>query len=555
MARTPLLRSLSRVGHRPALADPVDPQPKRVSSLSRRSLLAGSASSAASLGLRRVDALASPHITRAFAASADRVGIVGAGIAGLHAALTLQDAGVAATVFEASDRVGGRMHSNTTTWADGQTSEWCGELIDTAHTLIRQLAARFSLPLVDVLAAQDPAAEPAFFLRGRYYTGADADHDFAPVYQVILKQVADIGPVARYDRSNAAAQFFDHMSVAEWIDRYVPGGYDAPLARLLDGVFRTENGREPGECSALTLVYPLSLDAELFGFSDERYHIAGGNQQLPEAIAAHLVATNPSCEVHTGWRMVAIARNADGGATLAFATAEGLREETFDHVILAIPFSVLRTLDTVHAGFDPLKRQAIAELAYGTNAKLQLQFDTRFWRERGLWPGVGSGDIVADLDLQNGWEVTRGQAGEAGIINLFFGGLGGAGFHPSGPYTEAPASPGITAYAREYLAILERIWPGATTHFTGTATLSYPAGDLNELGSYPTYTVGQATSFGGYEGVPQGRIHFAGDHCSQEFIGFMEGAAREGARAAREVLVDLGSITQDTPPARRDCGS
>src|SRR4029079_15148808 len=103
------------------------------------------------------------------------------------------------------------------------------------------------------------------------------------------------------------------------------------------------NGREPDESSALTLIYPLGLDAELFGFSDERYHIAGGNQQLPQAIAARIVSAEPHSEVRTGWRMVAIARNADGGATLAFATPDGFQEETFDHVILALPFSVLRT--------------------------------------------------------------------------------------------------------------------------------------------------------------------------------------------------------------------
>jgi len=38
--------------------------------------------------------------------------------------------------------------------------------------------------------------------------------------------------------------------------------------------------------------------------------------------------------------------------------------------------------------------------------------------------------------------------------------------------------------------------------------------------------------------VRQGPIHFAGEHCSLEMQGYMEGAAREGARAARELLQD-----------------
>ena len=70
-----------------------------------------------------------------------RIAIVGAGIAGLNAALTLQDKGVASTVYEASDRVGGRMHSDRSGyWENGQVSEFCGELIDSGHTTILGLA-------------------------------------------------------------------------------------------------------------------------------------------------------------------------------------------------------------------------------------------------------------------------------------------------------------------------------------------------------------------------------------------------------------------------------
>ena len=53
------------------------------------------------------------------AKSKPKIVIVGAGIAGLNAALTLQDAGFASTIYqESSDRIGGRMHSDTTTSAE-----------------------------------------------------------------------------------------------------------------------------------------------------------------------------------------------------------------------------------------------------------------------------------------------------------------------------------------------------------------------------------------------------------------------------------------------------
>ncbi len=62
-----------------------------------------------------------------------QIAVVGAGIAGLNAALTLQDAGLSCTIYEASHRIGGRMHSDAMTWADGMVSEWCGEFIDADH--------------------------------------------------------------------------------------------------------------------------------------------------------------------------------------------------------------------------------------------------------------------------------------------------------------------------------------------------------------------------------------------------------------------------------------
>jgi monoamine oxidase len=44
---------------------------------------------------------------------------------------------------------------------------------------------------------------------------------------------------------------------------------------------------------------------------------------------------------------------------------------------------------------------------------------------------------------------------------------------------------------------------------------------------------------GSRSGMPQGSIHFAGEHCSQDFQGYMEGGASEGVRAGQEVLAEL----------------
>ncbi len=455
---------------------------------------------------------------------APRIGIVGAGIAGLVAALTLQDAGLPCQVFEASGRIGGRMHSNHTFWAEGQTSEWCGEFIDTIDMTMRRLAMRFGLTLVDVNAAEPPGSVDTNYFLGGYYTDAELAHDMKQVAPILVEQNRAIGPVVLYNSYTPAGYHFDHLSAYDWIETYLPGGHDSRLGQYIDVATATENGLNTVEQSSLNIIFPLD--------SDERFHVRNGNQQLPLAIAAGL----PPGTVRLGWRLAAIVVESDGKVTLTFSTASGLRSDTFDYVILALPFSVLRGLDFTRAGFDPLKELAIRQLGYGTNSKLILQFDDRYWNGRGAWPGIGDGFIQTDLSFQSTWDSSRAEPGLDGLLTNYTGGTAGASFQPAGPYTTSRGS-GITArYAQKFLDQLEEVWPGVSGHYTGLATLSYPTGDPNLLGSYSTYKVGQYTGFAGYEKVPQGRIHFAGEHTSYSFQGFMEGGAESGERAAREVL-------------------
>jgi monoamine oxidase len=121
----------------------------------------------------------------------------------------------------------------------------------------------------------------------------------------------------------------------------------------------------------------------------------------------------------------------------------------------------------------------------------------------------------------------------------YSGGSIAGGYTPSTPYSNAGSNPQVTAYAKAFLKQLEHVFPGITQQWTGKATLSTPFRDPLLNLSYSYWKVGQYTLFGGYEGVPQGNIHFAGEQCSQDFQGFMEGGAAEGIRAAKEILAAL----------------
>ena len=464
-----------------------------------------------------------------FASSVPRIGIVGAGIAGMVAALTLQDSGLPSTVYESSGRIGGRMHSNRSFWAEGQTSEWCGEFIDTIDVTMRLLAKRFGLTLEDVNAADPPGSVDTNYFLGGYYTDAELGRDMQAIAPILAEQNRAIGPIAVYKYYTAAGYYFDHLSAYDWIEAYVPGGHASRLGQYIDVATATENGLNTAEQSSLNLIFPLD--------SDERFHIRNGNQQLPLAIAASL----PKRTVQLGWRLSSIVANDDGTVTLTFSTASGLQSATFDYVILALPFSVLRGLDYSRARFDPLKQIAIRQLGYGTNSKLVLQFDDRYWNERGAWPGISDGFIQTDLPFQSTWDSSRAEPGVDGLLTNYTGGTEGASYRPTGPYTTSRSSSVTAGYAQQFLDQLDVVWPGASSHYKGLATLSYPTGDPNLLGSYSTYKVGQYTLFAGYEPVPQGHIHFAGEHTSYNFQGFMEGGAESGQRAGQEVIAAVGA--------------
>jgi monoamine oxidase len=536
IARTPLLGALRRLAseHHEAEARRIAPAELRerqaeVAYTRRRLLERGAVLGAA---------VAAPALfarsTRAAGGSAQRVVIVGAGIAGLNAALTLQDKGIESTVYEASARIGGRMHSDRSGyWASGQVSEFCGELIDSGHTTILGLARRFGLPVADLLAAEPPDSRATYWFLGGRYPADEADRDFAPVRDAAKHDLTAAGYPTLWNRYKPAGYELDHMSVYDWIESRVPGGHSSPFGRLLDVAYNIEYGAETEDQSALNLLYLLAYQPSpkgfaAFGISDERYHIAGGNERLPEAIADVLP------DIRTGWRMTAVAKNLDGTVDLSFQTQSGPATVTADHVILTAPFAVLRTLDYSRAGFDDRKRTAIEQLGAGRNAKLQLQFTSRYWNTSGPWD-ISTGDSTTDLGYQNTWDVTRAQSGSTGILVDYTGGDVAGAFAPAAPYSRAADDPKVAAYATSFLNQLETVFPGITGRWNGKATLSAPVLDPNVLCSYSYWRVGQYTAFAGYESVAQGPIHFAGEHCSQDFQGFMEGGASEGARAAREV--------------------
>lgn len=275
-------------------------------------------------------------------------------------------------------------------------------------------------------------------------------------------------------------------------------------------------------------------DLTIYGFSDEQFHVRGGNQQIPVAVAEHL---GPDA-VRLGRRMESIVRRPQGDYEMLFRRASGDETVIADIVLLTLPFAVLRDLDHGEAGFDDRKHRAIQELGRGRQSKQHLQFDRRVWNEKGPRPAPGTGGSYADTGYQATWETSRGQQGAAGILVGYCGGACADAMTTQVAFATATV-PRVRTDAMDFLVRAEPVFPGLTAAWNGRSTQGIPHLDPNFGCSYSYWRVGQYQSIAGYEGVRQGDVFFAGEHTSIDFQGFMEGGASEGVRAAQEILAAI----------------
>ena len=454
-------------------------------------------------------------------AGGPRVAVVGAGVAGLHCAYRLQQAGVNVSVFEASNRVGGRMFTARDKAYDGQVFELGGELIDSNHSTLFALAKEFDIQLDDRLADPDIQAD-VWFVGGAEVPESTIVEQFTAVAPAMADAVA----AADDENDDTAFNELNETPLSDWLAQNVPTDQYPELFAILESAYRGEFGLEISEQSALNLLYLIGSDApdpfRIFGESDERYHAHTGSESFPSALADELKEGVVSLDS----RLVALSGGDGAAFTLELASKDGTKRQVeADYVVLALPFSVLRKV-SLKVPLSDLKRQIIQELGYGTNAKVMGQFDSRVWREA----HAKSGTVTSDLPLQQAWDTSIGQPGKRGILTNFLGGKAGADV----------GDPDPEAYYTGLLADFERIFPGVSdTYLSGSARRMHWPSYPYTLGSYTCYLPGQ-WSFWGHEGEREGNLLFCGEHTSVDFQGWMEGGAETGAFAAAEVLKDLG---------------
>lgn len=420
--------------------------------------------------------------------STEPVIVIGGGLAGLTAAHTLAEAGVATVVLEARDRVGGRAYTEFGGFESGQYGELGAEIVMSGCTALTALCEDVGLGLTDkVWIGRQDEAGPATALEGllapnsvigggQLLTGAR--------FESIWKELA-----SALERARPAV----HETVAQWLRR---ARVSDDAYAVLGGISRMLAQKDPNQADARVLTNTPIGPVQ---------RIVGGAQRLTDVLARDL-DVRLSAVVH-------VVRQRRGRVTISLANGETL---TAGQAIVAVSPFVLGAI-----GFDPpLPAATVAattSMPRAHGGKVVAQYREGDAVRAALTHGVFTDGAVNSAWVGNPDE-TSGPAVVSGLI------CGTAREQLEGAETALKALD----------TLVETAVGGPVTRVHGLIkNWSSDPYSLGIGGTAPSSVRGvQVAVFA----APERRVHFAGAYTDEEFCETLEGAVRSGVRAASEIL-------------------
>jgi len=439
--------------------------------------------------------------------------VVGAGFAGLNAALAASRAGRSVTVIEARDRVGGRTKPGRLA---GSAVDLGGQWAGPDHRRLLALAARHKV----ATEPQFDAGAKLIEYRGRVrpYTGLIPALPVLALLEVdrVMKRIermaAALAASAPWNAPDAAA--LDAVTVAGWLDAHVR---TRGARMLMEVAVRAVFSAEPAELSMLYFLAYLRASGGL----EPLVSVRGGAQQDRFRGGLHQLSERLADEVGRGrlrlsTPLLAVEQDMDG-VTLRLGGGDSLRAR---RVVLALPPALLGRIAGQPA-WPALRAGLNQRMPMGSVIKCHIAYATPFWRARGL-----AGEAVSDRGPFSPIFDGTPEGVTHGVLSGFLEGEAARRF------TLAP--PAIRQQA--VVDTLVRLFgPQAAS------PLDYVENDwLAEEWSGGCYAGLMApatmTGFGPVIRLPAGLVHFAGTETAIEATGYVEGALESGERAAAEVL-------------------
>ncbi|MFK7957057.1 MAG: flavin monoamine oxidase family protein [Lysobacterales bacterium] len=442
--------------------------------------------------------------------------VMGGGLAGLHAASLLAGEGVNVTVLEAQNRLGGRLESF---YDLPGAPEAGGDSILGGYGRVLATARNLGLTLVDH-ARWRGLSKPEIALKGEIIPRAawpkhssnllptESKEEF-PGRRYFEKIVAANNPLANLDdwlspeSRSLDKSVYDFLRSQGWSDPTITQNYETNIGR----------GTSAHDCSILSWFFRVTWNAKQRQLGALAAKIEGGNQRLPEAMAAKLPG-----DVLLQRQVIGITQSKAGVEVL---TDDGSRHLA-KGVICALPLAPLRWL-----GFDPVLPPVLARatkvLPSMMITKTILQPEQNFWEDDGLdpamWTDTPVGEVRALRQSTNSSEITGLVARARGFTAQRLDQLG---------ETAARA-----LVVKEY----EKLRPAARGKLKATGYKSWSM-DRFAGGSWTEWHPGQLHTFLPAFSKPFGNVRFCGEHTAISNRG-MEAAMESAERAAIGALLQF----------------
>lgn len=361
-----------------------------------------------------------------------RIGVIGAGLAGLASAFELRKTGAQITLFEAEEkRIGGRVY----TYYFDQSKHLYGELgamrIPVSHETVWHYINHFKISSRPFVQANENAF--IYLKDTRVRNDAEGKNVMKYIYpkfnlteserRTPWQQLAYYGlespllPANPEQRSellqvkptyNDFNLYWDSQSNRTMMESL---GLSQAAINLISNLSPLAGQNLYNSYIDIAQAnYPANLSY--------LYEIPGGTSTIPYSMYNSLVNQNPAkdypgipsrflgkIDVKNGNWVTGIHRNnKTGKVILAYGnkSVTNTQYETFEYVICAIPFSTLRTVD-INPLFSDLKMQAIKEVNYIPAQKTLMLCNRRFWEEGGPEEQIIGGGSITDLPITTIW--------------------------------------------------------------------------------------------------------------------------------------------------------
>jgi monoamine oxidase len=466
-----------------------------------------------------------------------RIVILGAGIAGLVAAYEMRKAGFECTVVEARQRPGGRnwtiRRGTKIEFTDG-TVQHCAfdeklylnagpARLPSIHKTMLGYCKELGVALeVEVNTTRSALLENDKVFGGKPIEMREAVNDTRGHVSELLAKAIRKGALDEDVTADDKERMLVFLrSYGDLDAAYVyRGSSRAGASRLPGAADDAEIDRDPLPMDALldASFWDGMLFEEMLDQQATMFQPVGGIDHIPYAFARRLGGIvkydSPVSEI----------RQTDRGVRIIYSHgAHGpKRAVEADYCICSLPLAILQSIPN---DFSPAVKAAIASVYYDSAYKIGWE-SRRFWEtENNIYGGISwlTGSAVNPV-----WYPSGGMFSEKGIL------IGGYSVEGGTAFGQLPSVEAKLAASR---AAVERVHPGRGAELKNPVYISWGRIPYN-LGSW---LGGSGPGSGGYYASayrellePDGRIYFAGDHCSH-IIAWQEGAALSAQHTARMI--------------------